>query len=147
MNKPRLQYLANFLLRLPPNKFNLYGWRQKSLDDETEEDYDEFDPEQISAYSDASLLDEDCGTTGCAVGWACALPSFNAEGLRWARLTPEYEDAKHEMFWSGWNAVANFFDISYSEAHRLFSSSAYNRDEWSNPLAVAQRIEQFVKES
>jgi hypothetical protein len=66
-----------------------------------------------------------CGTVACALGWACAYPPFNAQGLYWhARAECPALTVKHICDFSGWPAVANFFGMSRHVAETLFVSQA-----------------------
>lgn len=65
-----------------------------------------------------SILDEqlhDCGTTACAVGWACSFPELQEQGLIYKDFFPYYEDNM------GWAAVHSFFGLTRLEADTLFS--------------------------
>lgn len=78
MNKERLNKLADFLDTVPEAKFDLETWRvnaqgREAFDESTDNDH---------------LLNLDCGTRGCAVGWACAMPEFQAQGLTWGLRGP-----------------------------------------------------------
>jgi hypothetical protein len=124
--------LADKLYTVPPEKFDLWTWRDNC-------DVEEYLIHGID--SDEHLLDPKCHTTGCAVGWACAMPCFIAEGLHWnAGLDiPEFNN-KHSF-----HAVEAFFDITYSDCTYLFEADAYHEDE-RGAVDVAKRIERFVKE-
>lgn len=112
MKKQLLQSLANFL-KTPEvaGHFNLNTWKS------------------------------DCGTTACALGWACEIPEFQKLGLYCYNLmyqTPVFETS------FGYRAAALFFDISLEKIERLFCPNEYPEEDQANPLAVAQRIEEFI---
>lgn len=66
----RLRHLADILLRMPEQvDFNLGGWGFAGLDDKGD------------FIKDPELLEEGCGTTCCAAGWAALDPEFQAEGF------------------------------------------------------------------
>ncbi|MCY1464232.1 hypothetical protein D9M71_822310 [compost metagenome] len=80
-----------------------------------------------------------CGTTACAVGWACLDPWFNDQGLMLNRDTifedPQFGELRQ------WEAVCAFFGISQGQAEHLFFYLSYAANERRNPLAVVARIE------
>lgn len=128
MNKDRLLLLADALeTRIPAEKFALDDWRESTNDDDSNE----------------ALL-HGCGTTGCAVGWACALPEFIAQGLTWssAMARPVFEGD------SQWEAVCNFFEIDSDAADHLFSPIDYpDFGVGATPSDVAGRIRALVGNS
>ncbi len=123
MHKERLLLLASFLEDVDSNKFDLRSWR--------------FDPEYADALTDSKLKDTSCGTTACAIGWACTIPVFQKAGLLFKGISPRYEGR------AGWTAVAAFFEITLFEAKVLFSNDFYNVHV-STPSGVSERIEEFV---
>ena len=64
MNADLLLDLANFLDKLPPERFKYNDWVGKDW---------------------GGKLDLSCGTTACALGWATQIPSIAAKGLRLAQ--------------------------------------------------------------
>lgn len=127
MNKERLLTLANFLDSIEGQPgFDLHSWKRE-------------DPE--------------CGTTACAIGYACTIPAFVNAGLSlslhsefpsegYARnYEPTYEGLKD------FQAVAAFFDISVTLAEYLFLASPY-RDKLSRagtPRDVAEAIRKAIE--
>jgi hypothetical protein len=137
MNEARLLLLADALEhRIPADKFDLAEWRGR-------EDYDPDRDDRPGTYvTDAALL-HGCGTTGCAVGWACALPEFNAEGLTWDGTMPAYhQPGPLGLSFIHFEAVNRFFGICEEDSSYLFLSSSY--DDPAGPLDVAARIREFV---
>lgn len=73
-----------------------------------------------------------CGTTACAIGWACSDPSFNEQGLR---MTHFSHLGEHTLYCpilrfgnrkeEGWDAVTQFFDITREQADYLFANWTY----------------------
>jgi len=116
-----LQVLATFLktLAIEPYKFNLSNWR---CGENT---------------SDSYLLDNNCGTTACAVGWACSMPELKAEGLGFLSC-PEFEDER------SWEAVEKFFCLTSSQAHNFFSEQGYGDGRRTSAKQVAERIEDYL---
>jgi len=84
-----------------------------------------------------------CGFAGCAIGWACTDPKFQAMGLEITKfpykMVPQFEDA------TGFHAVMRFFDLGPGEADYLFDEDRYPWMEW-GPDEVARRIRQVVAE-
>lgn len=148
MHKERLLKLADALRhRIPPEKFDLHNWRAKPLvgDDEDIGHTDRFgnlvnglDPVQDDKLRNA------CGTTGCAIGWATALPEFQSEGFR-----ADTELGCSAPIYGGmaaWDAVALFFKINELQARRLFTGLGYDAGEEASPIDVAEHIEKFCNE-
>ena len=119
--KDRLIKLGDFLASVPDDKFDLENWRNNG-----EEGMD----------SDYSVDDEDlktgCGTTGCAVGWACTIPEFKEAGLSYTGVTVSYGGLVC------WAAVQEFFGLSFMEAQYLFSNASYKAN--AGPYDVAERL-------
>lgn len=136
MNKARLLLLADALEhRIPADKFNLDDWRIRT-------DYDpDRDDRPRNYVSDRELL-TGCGTAGCAVGWACALPEFNAQGLTWDEGMPAYQHGPAGGLFSHFEAVNMFFDIDPKSSAELFMGTSYKGV--AGPLDVASRIRDFV---
>lgn len=119
----RLRKLADFLKTLPEAKFDIGDWATKG-----------FNPGNPEASQ--------CGSAACAVGWACAMPEFQAEGLHMHNCTPIYvlEDGSH---YQHWYAARFFFGLNFDESQRLFSGSYYPGGE-AKPSEVAERIETLL---
>ena len=119
--KDRLITLGDFLVTVPDERFDLESWRNNGQED-TFHDYD----------IDDEALKMDCGTTGCAVGWACTIPEFKEAGLSYVNSTINYGSLK------SFQAVAEFFGVSYTEAVYLFSQVSYKVN--ASPYDVAERL-------
>lgn len=80
--------------------------------------------------SKLSIVSE-CGTTACACGFAAIDPWFRNQGFRFERSGGYmseirlYEHPDDEYWHSDWDAVTQFFGLSYTTAQKLFSSSTY----------------------
>lgn len=131
-NIERLKELQNLLIKVPANQFDLGVWFS-SVDSEGKE---------------FSELAGKCGTSACAVGWACTHKEFNKQGLIYEidgdnNGFPVYGDD------TGWYAVEKFFDLSQNISEILFDESWYFDnflDEDTNELKittqdVAKRIQ------
>jgi hypothetical protein len=86
-----------------------------------------------------------CGTSACAVGWACQDPVFKEQGLHLKDFgkthMPTY--GKH----SSWDAVCEFFDLAQPDALRVFDPCAYPYHGIDvKPEQVIFRIENLIKE-
>jgi len=130
MNRERLLMLADFLRTVPEENFDLTSWRY----DNTAETVDVGDNQLSSLH---------CGTTGCAVGWACSLPEFNAQGLTWRGSLPLYS-LGDSISTAGWEAVEGFFYLGENQSLYLFSDKCYSDADDQSPAGVAKRIEDFV---
>jgi hypothetical protein len=136
MNNKRLLILAAFLETVPEHKFDLMNWRDTGIErltlgERLNGDY----------ISNEKLLNNSCGTTGCAIGWACTIPEFIEDGLTWSGNYPLLTN--HDKEWCGWNAVQEFFDIDESTASHLFEHTDYDYDK-SGSKDVANRIREVV---
>ncbi len=85
-------------------------------------------------WATEGFVENECGTTACAAGWAVVL--FKDEGLRLGKseetgssLVPRFEDV------SGGEAIGQFFGISYQEASYITNGGAETC-----PKAAAERI-------
>lgn len=112
MNTERLLKLAEFLeTKVEPGRFDIKCWRRGDLNE--------------------------CGTAGCAFGWATVC--FAADGLVFSNGEPTFGTAY------GFDAADDFFDIDSEESWDLFDSDSYCNEEVS-PQMVATRIRQMVAE-
>jgi hypothetical protein len=120
MNKERLQTLATFLKKVPSNKFDLGHWRVH------------VDNEDGPPVTDLN----ECGTTACAIGWACSIPEFIEAGLVYKEWGPTFDGHV------SWGAPIEFFGISRKVANLLFSAHAYSAN--ASARTVADRIETVI---
>lgn len=104
MNTERLLELLKLLDTIPNDNLDLHTWAFENIEDRSQQ----------------QLID--CGTTCCAVGWACSHPPFMSQGLRWLdKPVPSPTYLKH----SSWDAVEAFFEINNAVATWLFSEDLY----------------------
>jgi hypothetical protein len=86
-----------------------------------------------------------CGTTACAIGWGVEI--FKEEGLILIK-----DDSPYSIYYPVYknkgslHAVMSFFGISEFDFTYLFVDESYSEEDHDNPLAVATRIREFVKE-
>ena len=112
MNVNRLNRLSEILSKVPEKSFDISKWtNQTSIENEV-----------------------DCGTTACAVGWACFDKGFNEEGLHYTLGENSYDGREflEPTFKSkkGWSAVEAFFGIESDIAFFLFDSDYYDNLHW-----------------
>jgi hypothetical protein len=145
MNVDRLLRLAEFLERLNPALFRIAGWTNGV-------------ERGVSAINGGKLrlkagITEDdvnetaCGFAACAVGWACTLPDFQADGLYYNVLDGYPVHGQFE----NWEAVEAFFGLEPQQAWHLFSLSDYQEagKDWREevpPDEVAKRIRDMIGE-
>ena len=91
MNTERLLELLKMLGTIPNDNLDLSSWTFEDPKDKSQQ----------------HLID--CGTTCCAVGWACSHPPFIDEGLHWSY---EYDHTPTYLEHSTWDAVEAFFGIN-----------------------------------
>jgi len=136
MNTHRLEVLRDYLrvsiIAHTPGRFNLATWAGN--------------PD----HPWEGKPDLSCGTSACAVGLATTIPEFAAAGLKLEPLVEGenaglvYMDAESGHTYYGFHAVQKFFDISASEANRLFSVGSYDSEELTTADEVADRIQAFL---
>lgn len=71
----RLNVLAEYLKSVPKEKFNLSSWARGYPEDL-------LDTDKVKKLSGYQKFLNMCGTTGCAFGWATAIPEFRKAGLK-----------------------------------------------------------------
>lgn len=134
-NVERLKELQNVLNSVPEDQFDLGVWIE-GVDKEGKK---------------SSELIGHCGTSACAVGWACTHPKFNEQGLKYGIDDPVWEKVYTPMYngKSSWDAVGEFFGISYQLSDLLFDEGSYYDVFWCEdagkvdvkPKDVANRIQ------
>jgi len=108
--KDRLLRLADFLDKLSPEKFAFSSWVGKTWQ---------------------GLPDLSCGTTACGLGWASAMPEFQALGLHLTSYSPcggrdipthpRLRDDKEHVFFEGTCfATRVIFGLDQDETELLF---------------------------
>lgn len=137
MNRKRMELMKTLLLELkqsmPANQlFNLHSWAFGLRGSDTGR---EVLSDEVMTKSNGQPIPEDfCGTCACAVGSAALDPRFNEEGLWLACRAPGYTThdtspvylSEGDVDDEGWDAVMNFFDLSYDHAEWLFMPSRYD---------------------
>ena len=87
-----------------------------------------------------------CRSTACAVGHACTIPEFQADGLKLIEDSLNFMCPKYENF-TAWDAVRCFFECSYGMATHLFYTNSYFNRRATGPKEVAERIREVIKEA
>lgn len=137
MNKKRLLKLADFLDALPRKNWN-FGWWMNS--NETKKN------PKVG----------DCGTVGCALGWATTIPSFKRAGLK---LIPGVNFNRLQPLFPAYSgliaveAASAFFDIPQSDARDIFIEGEQPDrglgpfvDNISTPKKFAKMLRKYVKD-
>ena len=112
----RLRELYAMMCGVPDDRVRLRYWREDTGVRYLREDTSGF-------FVGNEKLVHNCGTTGCAVGWACAYPKFQEQGLNWMGSAPTFSKRKSQF--GGWGAVCTFFGIDIDIASYLFSCERY----------------------
>lgn len=110
-----LRTLYALMAGVPDHRVILSTWRSNA---------NELDDEQLI---------QGCRTSACAVGWACAYPEFQKQGLRYSKFHEEPKLTTSAGNFFAFNAVEEFFDVDSETAHALFGTGrgdfdAYKRD-------------------
>jgi hypothetical protein len=138
MKTERLLKLADFLDTVPNSRFNIWSWTSHASGE----------GDTSTAVKALGVARHHCGTTACAVGWACTIPEFKAAGLgfsaeKWGDI-PVYHDpdgiAAPKFYWT---AVTEFFGLDAGTATSLFTDEGYSVDD-PTPADVAAKIHRVV---
>lgn len=112
MNEKRLLKLAAVLKTVPAKHFDMGHWAGG-----------EYDEEGVQLEAGKSLFGakgqgtpKTCGTTACAMGWACTIPEFKSAGLKMRGFNPTFR-GEHSF-----RAAAEFFDLTPYEVDYLFGA-------------------------
>jgi len=95
------------------------------------------DPKEKAQF-DMNFWINYCGTSACAVGFACLDPVFQAQGLKIRDNEPKFQD-----FYS-YSAAAKFFEITCTEVRYLFSPVDYGGYSKIEPVDVIDRIRKLI---
>jgi hypothetical protein len=113
--KGRLLLLADFLEKLEPERFYFNSWVGKSW---------------------AGHADLSCGTTACGLGWASAMPEFQALGLHLSNagqevpIHPRLREDKTGEFWEATCRATEFiFGLNDVDTELLFVATEDETDE------------------
>lgn len=128
VGKRRLLKLADFLEKLPPQKFNLNNWCVK-----------DYKLSNTNEWDSIIVIRGKCGSTACALGYCPVV--FPKSGFKLSNdlhWTPEYCGLE------GTAAAEQFFDLLESESVSLFMPESY-REDHKGPKSVAKKIRALVK--
>lgn len=90
--------------------------------------------------------ENDCGFTGCAIGWCTQDAWFKSEGLQAKRVAGGsvfYPWVPGGIFGTG--AITDFFEFGKMDFTHLFYYESYH--EPVSPMDVAWRVAEFIKEN
>lgn len=127
INFENLEILEKGLRKVNTKRFDLYYWRVGKG-----RNVDMFIP-------DGHLLNPRCRSTGCAIGWACAMPEFREQGLWFdpSNFKPRYNGSV------GFGACMELFNISLSQAYYLFALYSYEAGQGTLENVIT-RIHEFI---
>lgn len=152
----RLQTLVDFLKTVEPNRFDLDYWRNRpDLDNLLRVDANH----SAAIVTDEELKNE-CGTTACAMGWACTIPEFQQSGLIYQmdnncgcticyntdnpKELPNHANTLAAKYY-GVDAIKLFFVFnSHHTAQLLFYPHNYQKEGDTSINEVIDRIEKFI---
>lgn len=121
-----LWILERALKALPPESgFNMRSWAKNKM---------------------PSNPDLTCGTSACAIGLACTLPAFKRKGFVLGRIVCTSETFSAEPIFEnrdGYDAVKNFFGITFDDALWLFCPDRYPRPFDVKKEEVIERIRYY----
>lgn len=116
-----LNLIADFIEAVPKNKFNM---------DILGVHFSGMDGGGNDVYTAPTL--HNCGTAGCALGWACSIPAVAAAGVGPAEVAEGDQ----------WEAAAVALGMRYVEAEVLFGPA---RRGHRTPIEVAKNIRHFAR--
>lgn len=138
MNKERLLLLADFLEKMPEERFDYVSW---------------------VGYGWQGKPDLSCGTTACALGWATTIPELRDAGLRLVKVYSRYDGSRSHTFVTSVEypetydaidgnrysimAAKEVFGINSLEANSLFVPDTFMHEE-STAKDIAELIRYFV---
>lgn len=122
----RLLKLADFLEKLPSEKFDISNWASN----------EKFEADSWIAPN-MSALEKDCGTVACALGWACIMPEFR-------RLGAYLDEGWNPAMKAGGVPEEEIFALNCGDGDDdLFYSHDYPETK-PGPKDVAKKIRKFV---
>lgn len=160
MRIDRLKRLAEFLETVDDTKFNIHSWYIIDHNYVPLEKI-QLDKNNTVRYADGGiyyseeyplLKNVDCGTSACALGWACSIPEFQEAGLALAVHNSDHFYTRAFPYYEGHSdigAAEKFFDISEDQASSLFDPYYYytyytNRDKITKEMVI-EKIEKMIE--
>ena len=154
MQRKRLLKLAEFLQNMPRRcyrRFNMKAWGRRIPQPGTAITKGYLDLDALFPHDTHSIAVDECGTAGCALGWATAV--FPALSLEFYRS--EYDATvvyNHPTLGKleSTDAAKAFFGLDESETEYLFYPTSYpmkwkRQENGITPKQVAQRIRGLVE--
>ena len=118
----RLLLLADFLTTMDRERFNFSVF---------------FDNAGTSQSQSDNPLYHECGSTGCALGWATAIPEFRELGLYMYEGTPKLPSGRRSF-----SAAEELFGLTCDESWFLFDAEMrLNGAHWISPEYEASATE------
>ncbi len=144
VHKARLLKLADFLENSVPKKHFDLDFFTHDNDTYSEEQCCRDDDQDSILITKLKKIKGDlkqhtCGAVACAIGW---MPAVFPRSFEWnenANIT-----LRRDVNQGGFEAVDEFFGLSYLEVLHLFTSEYYRRGR-RGPKAVAHKIKKFVE--
>lgn len=137
--------LIDFLNKVPRAAFDIESWYFQN-DLKTTPEQSVQNKARFNKGDDPKKLHKDCGTTACALGWACSIPELRRKGL--------YLDYRESPALRGKFGLlptevgAEFFGITDGESHELFIPDLvhYKVNDFRQitPKMVAKKFEALV---
>ncbi len=136
----RLGELIRYMEKVPtPRKFNMNNWFQHSGKNHRH-------PEIVEGKPITAKGMHKCGTSACAMGWACTNPKFMKMGLK---MTYAPEEISGVMFYLDGQDMGNdagelameFFDLDENQMRHLFGGN----DEIVTPKDWVARARYFLQ--
>ena len=96
--------------------------------------------------SDKDFPEGSCGTVMCAIGWVGLDPWFRRRGFCTTSYAPnnfEPQFSRNGYKDTSWEAVREFFDMSGTSAHNLFSERDY--DEGYTVDDVIHNVQEYIE--
>lgn len=135
--------LIDFLNNVPRAAFDIESWYYQN-DLETTYEQSVRNKARFDKGENPKKLHKDCGTTACALGWACSIPELRRKGLYLDDRESPALRGKYDLLPT--EVGAEFFGITDEESHSLFIPDHYDVDDFSKitPKMVAKKFEALV---
>lgn len=116
----RLRTLYSVIAGIPSKVIEMDRWRVGPHQENSDKKFIRSAVKTITKNEKSNPYD--CGTSACALGWACAYPEFKAQGLKFKNGSPSFREASVDSWgWQdGFEVGSKFFGISHTEASHLF---------------------------
>jgi curved DNA-binding protein CbpA len=141
VKRKRIEEAIEILNKVPKRKFDLCSWAEL-----TEKEW-----MHVGKKGLKTVAINGCGTSGCACGWIAsdpraikrglmlsAMPMFDDDGKsRYGGIDVVFDHDGHLSY--GFEAAADYFDISFCTAEVLFDPYYYSKSD--DPKLVAHRLQ------